>query len=506
MTAAPLPADEYRRLLDLARYQILDTGQDETFDRITRLAARVLNVPVAVLNLVDQHRQWGKSAYGLGDTTAPRHDSFCAWTILDDRPLVVENAPQDARFRQNPMVTGAPHIHMYAGAPLISPAGHRIGTLCVTDDKPHPLSPGDLQALQDLAAIAMNELELRRQQLEAQHDAQAQRQQVAELRRTLEQARILEGVSSLMDLDLEPEAATLAAASLISEAIGADYAGLLTWHGDSFTVQAAHHQPGLPAQVLALAEQLPHLPGGVTRTLRGLDRPLYLANYAAHPQALPALVEAGVAQAAWVPLGEGEAGPTLLLALRVQGHAVTDWRAGDRTLLEAAGRTIRHALQRHAALQQVHEQARQDALTGLFNRRAFDEDLDTREAAGEPFALALVDVDGLKGVNDTEGHAQGDRLLQVFGAALAAQVGEGGAAYRVGGDEFALLVPDQSQEELLERIDVAMGAAQQITVQRTGASTGVVRWNDAPSRSTRLTLADERMYAAKRRRHATQQH
>ncbi|WP_221091307.1 sensor domain-containing diguanylate cyclase [Deinococcus aquaedulcis] len=504
MTAAPLPADEYRRLLDLARYQILDTGQDETFDRITRLAARVLNVPVAVLNLVDQYRQWGKSAYGLGDTTAPRHDSFCAWTILDDGPLVVEDAPRDPRFRQNPMVTGAPHIHMYAGAPLISPAGHRIGTLCVTDDKPHPLGPEDLQALQDLAAIAMNELELRRQQLEAQHDAHAQRQQVTELRRTLEQARILEGVSSLMDLDLEPEAATLAAASLISEAIGADYAALMTWHGETFNVQAAHHQPGLPPQLLALAEQLPHLKGGVTRTLRGLDRPLYLQDYAAHPQALPEVVEAGVAQVAWLPLGEGEAGPTLLMAVRLREHAVTDWRSGDRTLLEAAGRTIRHALQRHAALQQIHEQARQDALTGLFNRRAFDEDLEGRETAGEPFTLALVDVDGLKGVNDTEGHAQGDRLLQVFGAALASQAGEGGAAYRVGGDEFALLVPDQPEDDVLERVDVAMGAAKQITVQRTGASAGVVRWAEADSVATRLALADERMYAAKRRRRDTQ--
>ncbi|MBZ9715042.1 diguanylate cyclase domain-containing protein [Deinococcus multiflagellatus] len=503
MTGAPLPADEYRRLLDLARYQILDSGQDETFDRITRLAARVLQVPVAVLNLVDQHRQWGKSAYGLGDTTAPRQDSFCAWTILDDGPLVVEDAPRDPRFRQNPMVTGAPHIRMYAGAPLISPAGHRIGTLCVTDDKPHPLSAEDLQALQDLAAIAMNELELRRQQLDAQHDAQAQRQQVAELRRTLEQARILEGVSSLMDLELEPEQATLAAASLISEAISADYAALMTWHGDTFTVQAAHHQPGVPAAVLTLAQQLPQMMGGVTRSLRDLARPLYLHDYAAHPQALPELVAAGVAQAAWIPLGEGGSGPTLLMAVRLQGHAVTDWRAGDRTLLEAAGRTIRHALQRRAALQQIHDQAREDALTGLLNRRAFDEDLDTRERGSEPFTLAVIDLDGLKVVNDTEGHAQGDRLLQVFAAALAAQAGEGGAAYRLGGDEFALLLPDQGEAEVLARIDVAMGAAAQLTTQRTGASAGVVRWAEEAHAPARLALADQRMYAAKRRRRAS---
>ncbi|MBZ9753504.1 diguanylate cyclase [Deinococcus sp. HMF7604] len=435
MTAAPLPSDEYRRLLDLARYQILDTVPEEDFDRITRLAARVLNVPVAVLNLVDQHRQWGKSAFGLGDTTAPRKDSFCAWTILDDSPLVVPDARTDPRFQQNPMVTGDPHIYMYAGAPLITPAGHRIGTLCVTDDQPHPLGTADLQALQDLAVLAMRVLELRRQSLEAQQEAGAQRQQAAELRRTLEQARILEGVSSLMDLELDPDQATLTAAALISEAIEADYTALLTWQGEGFAVQVAHAPSLQSPELLALTDELPSLKG-VVHTLRDLQQPVYLSQYAAHPQAHPHIVAASVTQVAWLPLGDEGDQPTLLVAARLRGHALEHWRSGDRTLLEAAGRTIRHALQRHAVLEQVQQQARRDPLTGLLNRRAFDEELAGHVATGDPFTLALIDLDGLKAVNDSEGHAQGDKLLQVFGQALDAELDEGAAAYRLGGDNL----------------------------------------------------------------------
>ncbi|MBZ9750223.1 sensor domain-containing diguanylate cyclase [Deinococcus sp. HMF7604] len=496
MTGAPLPSDEYRRLLDLARYQILDSSPEEDFDRITRLAARVLNTPMAVLNLVDQHRQWGKAVFGMDDSTAPRHDSFCAWTILDDAPMVVENASLDPRFQHNPMVVGDPHIRLYAGAPLTTPAGSRIGSLCVVDSQPRALEPGDVQALQDLATLTMQTLELRRQGLEAQQDANAQRHQAAELRRTLEQARILEGVSSLMDLDLDPGQATLTAASLISEAIEADYTFLLTWPGETFAVHTAYQRPGLPSDTANLAQALPKM-GGVTATLRNRREPLYLQDYGAHPQALAAASE--VEQVAWVPLGTAGDQTALLMVVRLKGNAVTTWRGGDRTLLEAAARTIRHALQRHAALDQAQQQARRDALTGLSNRRAFDEDLASQWAAGVPLTLALVDLDGLKAINDREGHAQGDKLLQVFGQALAAETTPG-RAYRLGGDEFAVLLPGESEDEVLEQIDLAMSAAQAVSVQRTGASTGVVQSGEVDTLQALLALADERMYIAKRRR------
>ena len=143
MTAAPIPQDEAARLLDLARYHVLDTEQEEPFERITRLAARILRTPVAMINLIDRYRQWGKSRIGVTAAEAKREHSFCAWAIGSETPFVVENAAADPRFRDNPMVTGEPHIHMYAGASLITPAGHRIGTLCVTNSRPHPLTSDD---------------------------------------------------------------------------------------------------------------------------------------------------------------------------------------------------------------------------------------------------------------------------------------------------------------------------------------------------------------------------
>lgn len=507
MTGAPLPADEARRLLDLARYQILDSAPEADFDRITRLAARVLRVPVAVLNLVDQHRQWGKASYGLTCSNAPRETSFCAWTILDDVPFVVDDAQNDPRFRENPMVVGSPHIHMYAGAPLITPAGHRIGTLCVTDSQPHPLSPDDLQALQDLATVAMQLLELRRQALEAQQAAEAQEQQAQELRRTLDQARVLEGVSSLLELDLDPQQATLSAAALIGEALEADLAALLGWPvsgppDQPPTVVTAYRRPSLPDPTPAVAALIHEGfgSGGGGWTRQRLAAPLYLHRSGPRPLAF-----SPETQVAWVPLGEEGGTRRLLLMVRLGGHWIERWRMGDRTLLEAAGRTIRHAWQRRAALELAQRQARQDALTGLLNRRAFDEDLADRKRRGQAFTLALVDLDGLKTVNDCEGHAQGDTLLQVFGAALEVGAGAGGAAYRLGGDEFALLLPRHGAQEVVERVERAAGAARGVTLQCTGASTGVAQSHEAPDSPTLLRLADERMYAVKRRRQRTRQ-
>ncbi|WP_022803073.1 sensor domain-containing diguanylate cyclase [Deinococcus ficus] len=492
MTGAPLPPDEYRRLLDLARYQILDSAPEEEFDRITRLAARVLRVPVAVLNFVDERRQWGKAMVGLESSEAPREHSFCAWTILEDGPFVVQDAPADPRFRDNPMVTGAPHVHLYAGAPLVTPAGQRIGTLCVTDDQPHPLDAQDLQALQDLAALAMQALELRRQALDAQRTADALQAEADDLRRTLAQARILEDVSGLMDLELDPAAATLRAAGLISAATEADYAFLLSWPAETYTIQAAYQRPGLGGDPQAIARTLPTL-GGVTAGLRDRQAPLYLTDYGAHPQAIASTVD----QVAWLPLGGEER--AMLMVVRLHGHAVRTWRAADRALLEAAGRTIRYALNRHAVLTGAQRQARQDALTGLPNRRAFDEAHAELGASGQAYTLAVIDLDGLKAVNDREGHAQGDRLLQAFGQALGAQA-SGGVAYRLGGDEFAVLGAGMHEAELHGRIARAVQAAQAVTAQPAGASAGVAHSGEATGPGTLLALADGRMYATKRRR------
>jgi GAF domain-containing protein len=157
----PLPQDEALRLDALRRYAILDTPPDPGFDRITRLAAKLLHAPIALISLVAADRQWFKSSVGLDLTETPRAVAFCAHTILQDSPMVVADATADARFAQNPFVTGPEGLRFYAGVPLKSRDGYNLGTLSVLDRMPRTPPPEDLDVLQDLAGMVVDELELR---------------------------------------------------------------------------------------------------------------------------------------------------------------------------------------------------------------------------------------------------------------------------------------------------------------------------------------------------------
>ena len=158
MQKPALPEDEHRRLAALAGLGVLDTEPEARYERIVRLAARHFRVPIALLSLVDADRQWFKAAYGLNVRQTSRDVSFCGHAILGSDAFVVEDARSDARFRDNPLVAGAPHIGFYAGQPLAGPDGSRVGTLCIMDHKPRTLSAADLEALRDFARLAENEL------------------------------------------------------------------------------------------------------------------------------------------------------------------------------------------------------------------------------------------------------------------------------------------------------------------------------------------------------------
>jgi diguanylate cyclase (GGDEF)-like protein len=159
--AVPIPANESERLATLRDYQILDTPPEAAFERITELASRVFNVPVALVSLIDEKRQWLKSCRGFDRRETSRDIAFCAYAILQDAPMVVENALQDPRFAENPLVTGTPGVRFYAGAPLRSPRGYSIGTLCVLDTSERQFSGDEVRTLEDLATIVVDELELR---------------------------------------------------------------------------------------------------------------------------------------------------------------------------------------------------------------------------------------------------------------------------------------------------------------------------------------------------------
>ena len=158
MKAPPLPSDEPSRLAALHGLGVLDTPGEERFERITRLARRLFEVPMAAISLVDRDRQWFKSHPGLELDQTPRDVSFCGHAILGDQVLEVPDASADPRFHDNPLVTGEPHVRFYAGCPLKTPDGSKIGTLCVMDTRPRTLSPDDHVVLRDLAEMAEQEL------------------------------------------------------------------------------------------------------------------------------------------------------------------------------------------------------------------------------------------------------------------------------------------------------------------------------------------------------------
>jgi len=158
---APLPNNERQRIQALRRYAILDTLPEAGFDRITRLVAKLLKVPIATVTLIDENRQWFKSSYGLEARETSRELSFCAHAILHDEMMVVPDATRDARFTDNALVTGDPRIRFYAGTPLQSADGFNLGTLCAIDTLPRQLTGEEREILRDLAAIVTDELELR---------------------------------------------------------------------------------------------------------------------------------------------------------------------------------------------------------------------------------------------------------------------------------------------------------------------------------------------------------
>ncbi|MCZ2495496.1 GAF domain-containing protein [Xylophilus sp. Kf1] len=158
MTPAAIPAHEAERLRALHELLVLDTPAEEKFDRVVRFAAEQMDVPIALVSLLDARRQWFKARVGTAVTETPRDISFCSHAILASSTFVVEDASKDARFAGNPMVTAGPRVRFYAGAPLTAPGGERIGTLCVLDDKPRTLSAVDLavlEALRDLVNDAL---------------------------------------------------------------------------------------------------------------------------------------------------------------------------------------------------------------------------------------------------------------------------------------------------------------------------------------------------------------
>lgn len=158
---ADYPEYEDERVQKLLRYRVLDTEAEALYDDLTAIAAHICDTKTAVVSFVDVTRQWFKAKVGLADIEHPRELSFCAHAILQTAVMIVPDARADERFARNPLVTGEPYIRFYAGAPLITPDGFAVGTLCVFDSKPKQLAVEQVWALRAIARQIVSHLEMR---------------------------------------------------------------------------------------------------------------------------------------------------------------------------------------------------------------------------------------------------------------------------------------------------------------------------------------------------------
>jgi GAF domain-containing protein len=191
-TKPPVPKNEKQRLKVLWEYSVLDSVPEEVFDDLTELAARICEAPIALITLVDEDRQWFKSKVGVSINETSRDISFCAHAINQPELFIIPDATRDQRFAKNPLVTSDPKVRFYAGAPLVTPDGYALGTLCVIDKVPRELRPDQKQGLRILARHVVTQLELRRRSHElanARKDHAQIEAELTEVRGKLEKAQ-----------------------------------------------------------------------------------------------------------------------------------------------------------------------------------------------------------------------------------------------------------------------------------------------------------------------------
>lgn len=579
--SAPNHVDEELRIHALHRLGILDTGPEERFDRITRLLATVLDVPISLVSLIDTDRQWFKSRVGLEATQTSRDVAFCSHAIVedDDGPFVISDSHVDERFHDNPLVVGDPGVRFYAGQVLHDPSGLPMGTLCAIDRRPRVLSHDERQALVDLAHLVEQELA---------HDAQ--RSLLVELdeseRRktlildTMTEGLVFQGVDGRI-LNWNPAAERVL--GLSAEELGGRTSvdprwraihedgtpwpgethpameslrtgqpvtgqimgvhqphGSLVWlrvnanpvldaHGRATSVLTAFADITLEHELMIEQRRFSYLFRNAADVITVVDvtgRTKFTSPSAERVLGYDPSVATGSMIWEMIHRDDHELTRKVLDRVTVTGDpsdpfttrvrmASGAWRHLECVAVNMLAEptvggivlTTRDVTERHNIAEALAYSASHDELTDLPNRRKLSAHIAAalERAASEQrnVALCFVDLDRFKEVNDTFGHAVGDRLLVAAAQAIRHTARPGDHAARVGGDEFVVLldpVLDEAEaRSIAERIHDAIRGqyVQGLPDGLAQASVGVALSEPDDTPSSLMQRADTALYAAK---------
>ncbi|MGN6581934.1 MAG: putative bifunctional diguanylate cyclase/phosphodiesterase [Bordetella sp.] len=404
MKCPPASPVEAERLAAFSEYELSSGSSLPSLDPVVRIAARMFDMPIAAVNMIGNDHVFFVAETGLDGASVDmgRNVSFCAHAILQDEVMVVPDATLDARFNDNPLVTGSTHVRLYAGVTILSAQGYPLGALCVIDTEPNPdFSDDDAQRLRELARMATDRLELRRIELSSERIPPPAGD--PEWRSPTAMIRF---DSRGVILDWNESAAALY--------------GYEVAEGPGLPMEELTPERGRKAQRELIARAV------ATGSIEGLRVP---------PEVR----------------GVRRDGTEFLL-----GFSLFCWREEGRLIFNAHFQDL-SALRHEKDL--LRRMANTDVLTGAANRTHFYRHTQAALTGAHPAAVIMIDLDGFKDINDTLGHAAGDIVLGEVALRLKALVRPEDTVARVGADEFALLLPGVTDAEAARRVAQAAARA-----------------------------------------------